>query len=167
MCSKILSNLQTDDEYMTPKKLWEDVADYLPTNGEMVVYEAFYGNGMSGQYLSELGCTVIQGPHVDFFNRESAISPDKYDCIISNIPFSMKKEVLERLRELDKPFMIIMPASTMFTQYLREIFESDLQVIVPSTRMHFEKDGVILKRTSFDCSYFCYKMNLPKDIIWL
>lgn len=170
MCSKILSNLQTDDEYFTPKKIWEDVVDYLPTNGEMVVFEAFYGNGMSGQYLTELGCTVIQGPHVDFFksdNDDSPIPPDKYDCIISNIPFSMKKEVLEKLKQLDKPFMIIMPSSTMHTQYLREIFENTLQMIIPNTRMHFEKDGVVLKRTSFDCAYYCYKMNLPKDIIWL
>lgn len=169
MCSKILSNLSTDDEYMTPKKIWEDIEDYLPTDGKKIVFEAFYGNGMSGQYLSELGCTVIQGPNIDFFEDvdKCPIKPDMYDMIISNIPFSIKKEVLEKLVELDKPFIVIMPASTMFTQYLRDIFENKLQVIIPNTRMHFEKDGVILKRTSFDCSYFCYKMNLPKDIIWL
>jgi hypothetical protein len=31
------------------------------------------------------------------------------DMIISNVPFSKKKEVLVKLKELDKPFIIIMP----------------------------------------------------------
>lgn len=167
MCSKVLKNLNTDDEYFTPKKLWEDINEYLPTDGKTIVYEAFYGDGMSGQYLSELGCTVVQGPTLDFFDDDSLLSTDKYDVIISNIPFSTKKEVLERLVNIDKPFIIIMPASTMFTQYLRDIFNNKLQMIIPNSRMHFQKDGVVLKRTSFDCAYFCYKMNLPKDIIWL
>lgn len=87
---------------------------------------------------------------------------DRCDMIVSNIPFSKKKEI-------DKPFMIIMPASTMFTQYLREIFgeKNEIQIIIPKTRMHFEKNGKVLKRTSFDSCYFCYKMNLKHDIIWL
>jgi len=167
MCSKVLKNLNTDDEYFTPKKLWEDIEEYLPTDGNTIVYEAFYGDGMSGQYLSELGCTVIQGPTLDFFDDDSLLPKDKYDIIISNIPFSTKKEVLEKLAHLDKPFIIIMPASTMFTQYLRDIFDNKLQMIIPNSRMHFQKDGVVLKRTSFDCAYFCYKMDLPKDVIWL
>lgn len=156
--------MKTDDEYNTPKELWENIQSFLPKS-DQIVWEAFYGNGHSGNWLSDLGCTVIQS-NVDFFDDNTHII-DKCDVIISNIPFSKKKEVLAKLKKIDKPFIIIMPASTMFTQYLREIFNNELQIIIPNTRMHFEKKGKILKRTSFDSCYFCYKMNLKHDVIWL
>lgn len=159
------SQIQEDDEYNTPRELWENIKEYLPTK-DKVVWEAFYGNGKSGQILSNLGCTVIQS-NVDFFDDNSHII-DKTDMIISNVPFSKKREILTRLKEIDKPFILIMPASTMFTRYIKDVFEkNEIQIIIPDKRMHFEKNGVILKRTSFDCCYFCYKMNLKNDIIWL
>jgi hypothetical protein len=159
-----MGKLSNDDEYNTPYELWQNVKQYLPSK-EKIVWEAFYGNGKSGQILSDLGCTVLQSD-VDFFDENSHII-QKCDAIVSNIPFSKKKEVLKRLKEIDKPFIIIMPASTMFTQYLREIFNNELQIILPKNRMHFEKNGVIIRRTSFDSCYYCYKMNLPNDIVWL
>jgi hypothetical protein len=154
----------TDDEYNTPRELWENVKDFLP-NKNVIVWEAFYGNGRSGNILSDLGCTVIQSD-VDFFSDNLKII-NSCDVIVSNIPFSIKKKVLIRLKEIDKPFLIIMPASTMFTQYLRDIFGSTLQLIIPNKRMHYEKNGVVLRRTSFDSCYYCYKMGLHNDIIWL
>lgn len=158
------SQLSTDDEYHTPKEIWENIKKFLPGK-DTIVWEAFYGNGRSGISLIELGCTVIQS-NVDFFDDNSNII-EKCDMIVSNIPFSKKKEILLRLKDIDKPFIIIMPASTLFTQYLRDTFGNELQVIIPQKRMHFEKNGMIMKRTSFDSCYFCYKMNLEKDIVWI
>lgn len=158
------SQCREDDEYNTPKELWENIKAYLPKN-DTIVWEPFYSNGHSGNILSDIGCTVIQS-NTDFFDANNRIL-DTVDVIVSNIPFSKKKEVLRRLKELDKPFIIIMPASTIFTQYLSETFGNNIQIIVPQKRMHFEKDGVLMKRTSFDSCYYCYKMNLERDIIWL
>nr|QOI90326.1 hypothetical protein HWQ62_00189 [Pyramimonas orientalis virus] len=159
------SQIKQDDEYNTPKELWDNIKDFLPGK-DKVVWEAFYGNGKSGQILSDLGCTVIQS-NVDFFDDNTNII-DKTDMIVSNVPFSKKKEILTKLKEINKPFILIMPASTMFTNYLREIFKkNEIQIIIPPKRMHFEKNGVVLKRTSFDCCYFCYKMDLKNDITWL
>tara|TARA_B110000238_G_scaffold187958_1_gene218530 strand:+ start:215 stop:703 length:489 start_codon:yes stop_codon:yes gene_type:complete len=159
------SQIKEDDEYNTPKELWENIIDYLPGK-DKVVWEAFYGNGKYGQILSDLGCTVIQS-NVDFFDDNKHII-DKTDMIVTNVPFSKKKEILIRLKEIDKPFILIMPAATMFTNYLKEAFDkNEIQIIIPAKRMHFEKNGVVLKRTSFDCCYFCYKMDLKNDIVWL
>lgn len=158
------SRLSNDDEYNTPRELWENIKEFLPPK-DKIVWEAFYGNGNSGTILSSLGCTVLQSD-VDFFDDNQHII-DKMDMIISNIPFSKKKQILARLKEIDKPFIIIMPASTLFTDYLKDTFRDELQIIIPKKRMHFEKNGVVMKRTSFDSCYFCYKMNLKRDIIWL
>ena len=158
------SQTQIDDEYDTPKELWENIKEYLPKK-DTIVWEPFYSNGQSGNILSDLGCTVMQGKS-DFFDVGENII-NKVDFIVTNVPFSKKKEILKKLKEIDKPFIIIMPASTIFTQYLNDTFGNEIQIIVPKKRMHFIKNGVLLKRTSFDSCYFCYKLGLKNDIIWL
>jgi hypothetical protein len=152
------------DDYMTPKYAWEHVKQYIPQ--DKVIWEAFYGDGKSGTYLQELGFNVIHEP-IDFFEE------NKGDIIVSNPPFSLSKEIMDRLYELDKPFMIIFPSSKINTQYFRKWKDKNLQIIIPKKRIHFTKkvDGETPKNWKnacyFDCFYYCYKMNLPNDIVWL
>ena len=73
------------DDYMTPKYAFEWVKQYIPN--DKVIWEAFYGDGSSGDYLKELGFNVIHEP-IDFFEN------NKGDIIISNIPFSQKNKYL-------------------------------------------------------------------------
>lgn len=155
------------DDYMTPRYAWEDIKDYIPTN--KVIWEAFYGDGKSGTYLQELGFEVIHEP-IDFFENS------KGDVIVSNPPFSKSNEVLTRLKELNKPFIVIFPSSKINTQYVRNLFMNTtdpLQIIIPRKRIHFEKkvDGETpagwKNACNFDCFYYCWKMNLVRDIVWL
>ena len=153
------------DDYMTPKYAWEDIKEYIPK--DKVIWEAFYGDGNSGNYLKELGFNVIHEP-VDFFEN------DLGDIIVSNPPFSQSKVVMKRLAELDKPFIIIMPSSKINTSYFRENFmNKGLQIIIPRKRIHFTKlvNGKVPDKwknaCNFDCFYYCYKIDLPNDITWL
>lgn len=153
------------DDYMTPKHAWEDIKEYIPKN--KVIWEAFYGDGESGKYLTEMGFNVIH-EQVDFFEN------DLGDVIVSNPPFSQSKEVMIRLKQLDKPFIIIMPSSKINTSYFRSNFMNQgLQIIIPRKRIHFQKlvDGKVPDKwknaCNFDCFYYCYKIGLEKDIIWL
>jgi len=162
-----LTILKEHDDYMTPKYAWENIKQYIPK--DKIIWEAFFGDGNSGKHLQDLGFNVIH-EDVDFFEN------DLGDCIVSNPPFSNTKKVLERLVELDKPFIMIMPVLKIHTQYFRKLFSNNkdqIQIIVPRKRIQFIKlvDGVVPEnyksRCSFDCLYYCWKMNLPKDIIWL
>ncbi len=153
------------DNYMTPKHAWEAVQQFIPK--DKVIWEAFAGNGDSSKYLTELGFNVVCKEE-DFFDS------DYGDIIITNPPFSLKKEVLIKLKELGKPFMIICPSAMIMTQYTRKLFSKEkLQIIIPRKRIHFIKtddDGNILpteNKCNFDCFYYCWKMNLEKDIVWL
>lgn len=156
------------DDYMTPKIAWESIQQYLPK--DKIIWEAFYGDGKSGDFLRELGFNVYHEP-IDFFNEE----PPKWDLIVSNPPFSKAKEILTKLKPLNKPFVLIFPVSKLTTSYMRTLFkdDNDLQIIIPRRRIHFTKkiDGKTPEnwadRCNFDCFYYCYKMDLPKNIIWL
>ena len=50
---------------------------------------------------------------------------------------------------------------------------SGLQIIIPRKRIHFIKhvEGKPVEgwknACNFDCFYYCYKMKLPTDIVWL
>jgi hypothetical protein len=150
------------DDYMTPKSAWEAIKDYIPR--DKVIWEPFYGNGDSGRFLTELGLTVIH-EDLDFFEN------NKGDIVVSNPPYSNKKEVVKRLVELDKPFVLLMPSATMLCTYMRDYLAEHLQIIIPRRRIQFHKltNGVLSteNKCNFDCYYFCYKMNLPRDIVYL
>ena len=148
------------DDYMTPKSAWENIKHIIPRDKQL--WEAFYGDGKSGSYLSELGFDVIH-EQIDFFENNLG------DVVVSNPPFSKAKEVLRRLKDLDKPFILILPSSKINTQYVRENYKNQgLQIIIPRKRIQFIKNGNELQnKCNFDCFYYCYKIGLPKDIIWL
>lgn len=159
------------DDYMTPYYAWKNIEKYLPK--DKVIWEAFYGNGESGSHLKRLGCKTIHYD-IDFFENNLG------DCVISNPPFSKSKKILERLVLLEKPFILIMPCAKLTTQYFRKLFaenENQIQLIIPRKRIHFKKmkveNGVYKNikgwkdNCNFDCFYYCWKMNLPKDLIFL
>ena len=153
------------DDYMTPKSAWENIKHIIPKDKQ--IWEAFYGDGKSGEYLREMGFNVIH-EEVDFFENNLG------DVVVSNPPFSKSKEVLKRLKELDKPFILILPSAKIHTQYVRENYNNQaLQIIIPRKRIQFEKqiNGVVpagwKSDSNFECFYYCYKIGLPRDIIWL
>jgi len=158
------------DDYMSPKSAWENIKEYIPKN--KVIWECFMGDGQSGKDLQDIlkeNNIVIHEP-IDFFENNIG------EVCISNPPFSKKKEVFTRLKELDKPFIMICPTSMLTTQYIRQLFsdtEHPLQIIIPRKRIQFIKlvDGKIpdnwKSQCNFDCFYYCYKLNLERDIIWL
>ena len=152
------------DDYMTPKYAWENIKEFIPRN--KLIWEAFYGDGKSRNYLQELGFDVIHEP-VDFFENNLG------EIIVSNPPFSKAKQIMKRLKELDKPFILILPSSKINTSYFRDWKDKGLQIIIPRKRIHFKKliDGKIpdgwKNSCNFDCFYYCYKIGLSKDITWL
>tara|TARA_R110000744_G_scaffold84745_2_gene165891 strand:+ start:5229 stop:5732 length:504 start_codon:yes stop_codon:yes gene_type:complete len=166
MASFHTKTFQKHDDYMTPKYAWENIKDLIPK--DKVIWEAFYGDGKSGNHLKELGFDVIH-KEVDFFENSLG------EIIVSNPPFSEAKKIMPRMKELGKPFILIMPSSKINTQYFRNSFkntDSQLQIIIPRKRIQFIKlvNGEISEqenKCNFDCFYYCYKMNLPRDIIWL
>jgi hypothetical protein len=152
------------DDYMTPKHAWSDIKQYIPK--DKVIWEPFYGDGTSGTYLTELGFETIH-QDIDFYENNLG------GLIVSNPPFSDCKNIMKRLKKLDKPFILIMPSAKINTSYIRENFKELIQIIIPRKRIQFIKlvDGEIPKNykscCNFDCFYYCYKIGLEHDITWL
>jgi len=94
----------------------------------------------------------------DFLEYEPT---EHYDMIISNCPFSIKLQVLDRLYKLNKPFAIILGLPILNYQVIGNFFlDKELQLLIVDKKVSFNG-----KTASFNNSYFCYKM-LPRDIIF-
>jgi len=170
------SNVFKDqDQYYTPKDAWEVVSHLFPK--DKIVWEACMLDALkskSPDILAEFGCKVVFDTSLNCLTHE----PEQdYDIIITNIPFSnvLKKQILQRFVELDKPFLIILNSLNIYTKYIRQIFGNklkDLQVIQPYGKLQFEEllEDQSLKRKnncSFYCCFLAYKMNLDNEDLWL
>jgi len=155
---------------MTPLSAWNAINHFLPTG--KIIWEPFFGDGTSGKNLMKLGHRVVHQKK-DFFKYQP-----EYDLIVTNPPYSIVKDIMPRLLELDKPFVLLMPSSKINTQYMREWSDKGLQIIIPRKRIQFikctinkfgciEPNEVQDNKCNFDCFYYCYKMNLPRDMVWL
>ena len=150
------------DNYITNKYDWERIKDYIPT--DKIIWSPFYCDGKQKEYFKELGYDIIHEDK-DFFSY----TPE-YDLLIDNPPFSKKNEILIKLNDLDKPFIIICPSMMLSYKYFQTNFkDKNIQLIIPYKRMNFKHLNSNKKNYSppFASFYYCYKMNLPKDIIFL
>ena len=162
-----LNTLSLNDEYFTPRYVWSDILHYLPR--DKLYLEPFVGDGSSINNLNELGINVVSA-NIDCFEALRSLD---YDIILSNPAFSKNIliEFLYNLSALQKPFVIILPITKIFSKYFRTSFKEykDIQIIIPKSRLKFIDATRPNNRSnpSFVCCYVAYKLNLPSDIIFL
>ncbi len=153
---------QKDDDYETPKYIWEMILNFV--SREKTTYDPFYCRGKTTSVMKELGYECIH-PDEDFFTNHHKY---EYDIILSNPPFSIKKKIFDELKKIDKPFILIVPVSTITKKYFKDNFKNDdITIIIPKKRLQFMKNGEQLKDCWFDTIFVCYKMNMNKQMIYL
>ena len=154
------TNDKDSDNYITNPEDWKRIKQYIPTDKQ--IWSPFYCDGKQKEYFKDMGFDIIHEDR-DFFEN------NKGDIIIDNLPFSKKKEVLKKLKEIDKPFIMIMPSVVLCYKYFQTDFKDHLQIIIPYNRIKFKHLNSNNKNYTppYGSFFFCYKMNLPKDLIFI
>jgi len=158
-----------DDDYYTPKNEWEKVAHLVPK--ERIIWECCMLNAHNSNSMKnweELGYEVVGNTSWDFLDCDVP----ECDMIITNPPFSteIKCKILKRLLEIDKPFIIVLNVMSIYSNYWRDIFGDKIkecQTIIPCGKIHYEKNGVVNKKTSFYSCFVAYKMDLSNEQLFL
>jgi hypothetical protein len=149
-----------NDNYETPNEIIDTILTYI--GKDKIIYEPFYCNGRSGKYITSKGYECIHKME-DFF--EQNVKKNEYDCIVSNPPFSDLSFIYRKLQTIDKPFALLVPLETLARKYL--MFK-DVQIIILKKSIHFIKNGVRTNRPMpKPLCWVCYKMELPRDIIFI
>lgn len=151
------------NDFQTPKEAINPLLPYL--NKDWIIWECASGNGNLVKSFTEKGFSVIES---DILTGKNFLTyePLRFDCIITNPPFSIKQKFLERAYELDKPFAFLLPLTTLETAKRQELFKKyGLQIILFDKRINFETpDGMNNNSSWFATAWFTNKLNLPKEL---
>ena len=164
MTSKdILFSQGRNDECLTLDYAVKPILKYIPKNA--VVWCPFDKEDSEFvKQISKQNKVIFSHIHngQDFYNYEPS---EKWDCIISNPPFTNKKNIFERALSFNKPFALIMSNTWLNDSAPKKLFkDKDMQLLMFEQRMRFMNNGKIDSKITFSSSYFCYNF-LPKQII--
>ena len=152
--------MSVNDEKFTPRYGVLPIIKYLP-KGKVIWCPFDTKNSEFVIALKEAGFEVVYS-HIaigqDFFEYE----PTQWDIIVSNPPFSNKKNVFERCLDFGKPFALLMSNLWLSDSSPSRLFrEKELQLLLFNRRIHYDEKN----RIPFGSSYFCHNL-LPKQILF-
>lgn len=159
------------DDFRTPFYAVECIVPYIPK--DIPIWECAYGEGHIVRALKYFNFNVYSSDifengadfKVDFLKDSSPLS--KPFTIITNPPYSLKKEFIHRALEYDVPFAFLISAD--YSQWLINVLEtSNVQRITPRKRINFITPHRKLNTTSYFHTYWLVRyFNLPKDEIFV
>ena len=152
------------DELFTPREAVECILPFIPKNVKTIWECTAIENSEIVTVLKENGFSVVTSHIKDgksFFDFE----PDDYDMIITNPPYSLKDSFLKRAFELNKPFMMLLPITTLEGKKRSELFRKySIQVLIPDKRFNF----IAAKKGSwFQTSWFTSGLQLERDLNYI
>jgi len=146
------------DEIFTPAI---GLVSLLPNiRHEWIILEPAYGQGHLAKLLTDAGLAVVGYAGFDFLVDE----PPKFDCVITNPPYSKKVQFLSRCYELGKPFALLMPLTALEGKARGELYKKyGIELIIPNKRINFimPNGG---SSSWFQAVWFTHGLGLPAQL---
>jgi hypothetical protein len=152
-----------NDEFYTPREAVEMIIPFIPKHVRTIWECTAIKESLIVEVLRLYGYDVIPShinDDMDFLKYEPK---QPYDMIITNPPYSIKDKFLKRAFDLKKPFMFLLPITTLEGLKRGKMFrENRIQLLIPDTRFNF-KPG---KNSGawFQTSWFTHGLGLSKDL---
>src|ERR1035437_10105963 len=150
------------NDFQTPIEALNPLYSYLKK--EWIIWECSCGKGnllggLNGRGFCTIGTDILRG--YDFLKYK----PDDFDCIITNPPYSLKQQFLERAYSLEKPFAFLLPLTTLETQKRQELFRKyGLEIIFFDKRINFETPDGKGMGSWFATAWFTNGLNIGKEM---
>lgn len=149
------------DEFYTPSEAVRMIVPFIPPNVKTIWECTAVEGSQIVEVLRSLGYRVIathMNDGFDFFRYE----PPSYHMNITNPPYSLKDKFLKRAYELGKPFMFLLPITSLAGTKRNHLFrEHGIQLLIPDQRFNFKKEG---SGAWFQTSWFTHGLNLEQDL---
>ena len=146
------------NDFQTPPIALKPLLPYLKR--DWLVWECAEGKGNLTKTLIEEGYDVIG---TDILKEKDFLTwqPARFDCIVTNPPYSLKQQFLERAYLLKKPFAFLLPLTTFETQKRQELFKRyGLEVIFFDKRINFETPSGCGSGAWFAVAWFTNWLNI-------
>lgn len=155
------------DACQTPAYAIDPLLSYLDTDwviwepaaGEGYLVEAFYDSGFKTEQV--LISDILTGQN--FFEYD----PDHWDCLITNPPYSIKYQWLERCYSFEKPFALLVPVEMLGTKSAQVLLkEYGFEMMLLDKRVNFKMPNKGWdSRAQFPVFWLCWQM-LPQQIMF-
>lgn len=146
---------EKNDELYTPRYAIEPLIKYIPSTIKTIWEATDYGSSNITKVLREEGYKVIS-THIDTFDFLTDIPDFDYDMIITNPPYSLKDEFIERCYSYGKPFALLLPITSLEGVKRGAMFrQNGIGVIVLDRRVNYINEK---KSNWFNTSWFCHKI---------
>lgn len=143
-----------NDEFYTPKEAIYPLLKYLDKN--KIYWECTdFGDSNITKVLKENGFNVIatRKEEFDFLKNDPVFD---FGVIITNPPYSIKDKFLKKCYELDKPFALLLPITSLEGKIRGKLYrEKGIELVVLDKRINFMKEK---KNVWFNTSWFCHKI---------
>ena len=159
----------SSNDFQTPPEALKPLIPFL--NKDWTIWECACGKNKLKEGLEEKGfktisTDIIYDEKYDFLKWNPEYN--EFDCIITNPPFSLKQEFLERCYEIGKPFALLLPLTTFETKKRQDLFKKyGVQVIFFDKRINFETPSGKGSGSWFATAWFTWGLNLPKDLMFV
>ena len=157
-----------NDEFYTPSYAIEPIMKYIKS-GSTIWCPFDTKDSLFVKEFENAGFTIIHS-HIDNGGDFFKMTPPKCDYIISNPPYSLKTEVLQRLFKLDIPFAMLVGVVGLFESQKRfEMFrDNTFECMYLNRRVSYFKNYDDQKPSlnpPFSSIYICHRM-LPRQIVF-
>lgn len=154
-------------ELYTPYYAVKPIVKYIPKSYRIwcpfdAEWSSFY------QTFRENGFDVIRS-HIDEGKDFFLYEPGDYDVIISNPPFNIKDQILERLYNLNKPFAVLLPLNTLQGKTRYKYFKNGIQILSFDQRIGFhnrQNMNFIYLLHQHTYEYFSISFSVPPYLLY-
>jgi len=154
------------DEWYTPASAVYPIIKFL--NKDVVIWCPFDTNESNFvKVLQDGGYTVVYS-HIeqgqDFFEYE----PEKWDILVSNPPYSIRNDILDKCFSFNKPFALLMNTNGLFDSKIRyDLFkQKDFTLFYLRGRVNYMKEYGLIEKSSppFQSAYICNNLFTEKIV---
>jgi len=153
------------DIFQTPPHGVRYITPFIPKH--WVIWENACGEGQIVQTLKEDGYQVVGTDIMHGFDFLSPLCTPgiEFDCILTNPPYSVKDDWLERCFDIGKPFALLLPITALGEQTRVAMYKKHgIQVVLPPERINFGTPSGEGSGSWFYAAWFCHGLDLPSQI---
>ena len=154
------------DDFQTPVYVLEPLYKYIerfktiwePASGEGNIVRALLDHGHN-----VAASDILIGEQYNFLTYD--YNKDDFDAIITNPPYSLKNEFLERCYEIGKPFALLLPLTALETARRQRLFKTyGIELILFDKRINYITPSKGKSASWFASAWFTWGLNIGKEL---
>lgn len=151
-----VKRISKHDNFYTPKWVIDLLLDHIDIKNK-IVWECASGIGNITNEIKPHCKKVFEtdiNEGQDFLTYEPCFD---FNCIITNPPFSLKTEFIEKCIHHNKPFYLLLPLTTLEGIKRQKIIKKanyDLTILLPNQRVQYAKNK---QGSPFASAWFCFE----------